>query len=354
MASDPLQLAIDERVRSMLAQTQTPGAAVALTVDGRTIYAEGVGVRAPGCAIQLEANDQFYIYSITKMFLAAITLKLAQNGQIELDAPVQHFLPDLPVEAEISVRQLLNHTGGLPDYGSLSAYNADLRANPGKPWTPDQFFTRTLEGGMAFAPGDGWAYSNLGYLIVRQLIERVSDATFRTVLDEQIAKPLGLQHTFVSDTREDSAVLTPGFSTVLSQTETLENVAPLYHPGWVAHGVVISTAGEVARCIEELFNGEFLPDDLVQMMLQPTLVPDDHPLFQQSAYGLGVMIDAESPYGLLTGHGGGGPGYSLAALHFSNVAGHRVTSVALANRDAGEIGLRIAFELAAMLVEHGS
>ena len=78
-------------------------------------------------------------------------------------------------------------------------------------------------------------------------------------------------------------------------------------------------------------------------MLEPTLVPGDYAPFRQPAYGLGVMIDALSPYGLVAGHGGGGPGYSIGAFHFADVNGRSVTSVVLANRDQDDIGLQIAF-----------
>ena len=76
------------------------------------------------------------------------------------------------------------------------------------------------------------------------------------------------------------------------------------------------------------------------------MVPGDHPLVTRPAYGLGLMIDLGSPYGQVAGHAGGGPGYSTAAFHFPDVAGRRLTSVALANRDHPDLGLAIAFALA--------
>ncbi len=80
-------------------------------------------------------------------------------------------------------------------------------------------------------------------------------------------------------------------------------------------------------------------------------VPATHPLFRQPAYGLGLMIDPRARYGVIAGHGGGGPGYAAGALHVPDVHGRRITSVALANRDQPDLGLQIAFTMTMMLAD---
>ncbi len=126
----------------------------------------------------------------------------------------------------------------------------------------------------------------------------------------------------------------------------MTDISRRYHPGWVSHGVVISTASELARIIDAIFDGRLVPPALLPEMLRPTRVPVEHPLFVEPSYGLGAMLDPGSPFGAVAGHGGGGPGYSAGALHFPNVGGRRVTTVALANSDRGDLGLSIAFGLA--------
>ena len=82
-------------------------------------------------------------------------------------------------------------------------------------------------------------------------------------------------------------------------------------------------------------------------MLEAVPVPTEHPPFARPGYGLGPMVDLGSPYGRVAGHAGGGPGYSVAAFHFPDVAGRRLTSVAVANRDGPDLGIQIAFALVA-------
>ena len=97
--------------------------------------------------------------------------------------------------------------------------------------------------------------------------------------------------------------------------------------------------------IEAVFASGLLSTASLAAMLTPVIVPGEYAPFQEPAYGLGVMLDGRSSYGTVAGHGGGGPGYSIGAFHFENVWGRRVTSVALANGDAGDIGVELAFGL---------
>ncbi|HEX6385618.1 MAG TPA: serine hydrolase domain-containing protein [Anaerolineae bacterium] len=332
-------------VRRTLQDNATLGAAVALLVDGRALLHTGVGFRDATETTALVPDAQFYLYSITKTIVAIATLQLVDRGQLALDDVVHTYLPELPLDVPLTVRQLLNHTSGLPDYGGMPIYHQAVADRPGDPWTPEQFLQQTLANGLKYRPGEGWGYSNVGYLVLKLLIEQVTNASLRQVLQEQIFAPLELQQTAVAETLEDTQSLTPGYSTLSSPDGSLHDVASRYHPGWVSHGVVVSTAPELTRIFQALFDDQLLPPALRQAMLVPVLVPGQHPLFHQPAYGLGVMIDPQSPYGSVVGHGGGGPGYSTAALHFQNVAGHGVVSVALANRDQPDLGLTIAFQL---------
>lgn len=333
-------------VASLLAATDTPGAAVALLVDGRPLLTEGVGFADLARRHPLPADARFTLYSVAKPLLAAAALRLVERGRLDLDAPLTTLLPDLTLGAPVTLRQALNHTGGLPDYGALPAYNADLKADPGAPWTTADFLARTLPLGLRFPPGRGWAYSNIGYLVVRQIIERATTLPLRDALETLLFRPLGLRRTAVADTLADVRDLTPGYSADLDADGALHDVARRYHPGWVAHGLVVSTAAETARLLDALLAGRLLAPPSLSQMLAAVPVPVDHPLIVDPGYGLGLMIDRASPSARAAGHGGEGPGFSTAAFGFPNASGHRLTSVALVNRDGHDLGLEIAFALA--------
>jgi D-alanyl-D-alanine carboxypeptidase len=329
-----------------LTNSATPGAAIVLLVDGQPIYVAGIGSSDPQHLEQIDANAQFYVYSTAKTMLAIAAMRLVEQGRLRLDAPVHRYLPTLLIDAPVTVRQLLNHSGGIPDYGGMPEYSEAIRAHPEQPWSPEGFLERVLPRGVLFEPGGGWAYSNISYLIVRLLLERLHHQPLRVILQKDIFEPLGLRRTFVADSLDDAAGLTPGFSAFFTSHDRLENITRSYHPGWVSHGAVVSTAMELAAIYDALFAGRLLTAESVREMLEPVVVPFPHPLFRQPAYGLGLMIDARSTEKIFAGHGGGGPGYSIGALHFEDSDGRSVTCAACANRDQPDLGLRLAFAVA--------
>ena len=336
-------------VRAILTETATPGASVAIRIAGRPPWLGAIGSRDPAGSAPLTPEDRFYIYSVTKLLLTAAALRLATRGTLALDAPIANFLPELALPAPITLCQLLGHTAGLPDYGRLPAYNDAIRATPEEAWSDDTFLAQTLSRDLLFPPGEGWAYSNIGYLLVRRIVERATGEAWGAILDRELFAPLGLRRTSVVATLNDAAALTPGWSQFLDPAGELANITPRYHPGWVAHGVVGSTAGEVAALVEAIVAGSLLADTERTALLAPRALPFTDRWFRQPAYGLGVMLDPASPYGLVAGHGGGGPGYAAGAFYFADLAGQPTTIVALLNRDHGDAALRIVFALADLL-----
>lgn len=332
-------------LEAVRAAAGAPGISAALLVDGRPVFVGAAGFEDLVETKPLDPGALFYIYSATKTLIAALVLLLVERGQVELDESFQTYLPEIDLLQPVSVRQLLNHTGGIPDYGGLPQYYAAVKAHPAKSWTDAEFLAATLPGGLAFPPGQGWGYSNIGYLFLRRLVERAFDAPLGMALREHIFTPLGLVSPFVAQSLDDARQLTPGYSRLFAPDDGMGDVRARYHPGWVSHGVVISTALDLARALDGLLSGSLLSAASRAAMLQAVDVPVQHPLFGRPGYGLGLMIDQGSRYGMLAGHGGGGPGYAAGVLYLPDANGRRITSAALANSDQGDAGLRAAFDL---------
>lgn len=266
---------------------------------------------------QADVEDEpgYLIYSITKTFVSTLFLQLQDEGRISLDDPLAHWFPNIVRSEKILIRQLLNHTAGIPDYGELRSYHDAVRASPSMPWTFERYAAETFEKGLGFEPGTNWAYSNPGYMLLRGIVENVGDATFAQLISDRIAEPLGLQRTYVAESLADLASLAPCESQALAPDGNPRDVRDCYHPGWVSHGVMASTPSEIVRFFDALFRGQLVSLESLQQMKALVPVPGKWPPWVKPSYGLGLTGDPESPWGPVWGHGGEGPGYRTSVIY---------------------------------------
>ena len=242
-----------------------------------TLVAAGGEIEVTG-----DPDARYPIYSLTKTVVASAVLHLAREGLVELDA----------------VRSLLDHTSGVRDYGSLPEYHEALRTHPESAWDDGEFLARAAAAGPTFEPGKGWAYSNTGYLLLRQLLDEHGGLA-------EFLPRLGLAGARVAERLVDLDAAVPAPSALL--LEGVDDVRSVYDPRWVGHRTLVARAEDLVGFWR----------DLPEEMLDPaTFVPIgfDAPGFVRPSYGLGVMADPGSPLGTVFGHGGGGPGYTAAVF----------------------------------------
>lgn len=242
-----------------------------------TLVARGGDVEITG-----DPDARYPVYSVTKTAIAAAVLLLAREGTIELDP----------------VRRLLDHTSGVRDYGSLPEYHEAVRTRPGRAWSDDEFLVRTAAAGPQFEPGEGWAYSNTGYLLLRRLLDEHGGLA-------AFLPSIGLADTTVADLPEDLSAAVPAPSALL--LDGVDDVRGVYDPRWVGHRTLVARVTDLVGFWR----------DLPAEMLDPrTFVPIgfDAPGFLRPCYGLGLMADPEHPLGAVVGHGGGGPGYATGVF----------------------------------------
>jgi len=276
---------------------------------------------------QSDEEPAYLAYSITKTFTAALILQLCDEHRLTLDAPLARWFPRIDRADRITIRQLLEHTAGIPDYGPLRSYHESVKSAPGSPWSFERYAAETFDRGLQYEPGHGWAYSNPGYMLLKRIAEETGGASFATLVSERIAAPLGLRRTYVAESIDDLATLAPAPSSLLSPDGAPRDVRMTYHPGWVSHGVVASTASDVVRFLDALFGGAVISRESIARMLEFVPVPvdaSDHWRGGAPHYGLGVMGSTSSRWGLIAGHNGGGPGYTASAFHAFELGGASV------------------------------
>ena len=339
---------LDETLGREVQARAAPGAAAALFLDGAPRWSGAAGVRQAGRPDGLEPEARFPIYSITKTFTAVAALRLCEQGRLSLEATADRWFPDLPWASRVRVSQLLDHTAGVFDYSALARYHQDVAAHPETPWSFQEFVERAARQPLSFDPGEGWSYSNTGYTLAKRILEEVSGEGFGALIEEQIASPLGLARTGALETLAQMQDLTPGHTEQLPSPTApgLRDPRGCYHPGWCGTGLLASTADEICRFFEAVFEGSLLRPASRERMLRLRRVPGHHPPATEPSYGLGIMADPKGSRGPDYGHGGGGPGWNLRAAYAPGVGERRVGVAVLCNHDAED-----AWPIATALVD---
>ncbi len=209
-SDDPSYGAIDQWVEDRMTEARIPGAAIAVAKDGVIVHARGFG-EADDARRAVSPQTPFFVMSITKSFTATLVLQLVEEGRIDLDTPVvQHLLwfeVASPGSADITIRQLLSHTSGLPTL-LPGEYDRILAA----PTADDleQEVRRLADMTLSAPPGTRFQYSNVGYSTLALLIETIEGQPYEDVLEERLFVPLGMQHSHARKAEAEADGLAAG------------------------------------------------------------------------------------------------------------------------------------------------
>ncbi len=158
--------------------------------DGNSWFATSGTVSVDGQPQPAAVGHRFLLTSVTKTLTATDVLLLAEGGLLDLDAPVAAYLPEFAAHGkrDVTTRHLLTHTGGLSDVSNLIE-------GPPATRTPEDYIAAALSTGLAFKPGQGWAYCSPGFWVMAELINRLRETPYTDSLQAQIAEPIGLEQT---------------------------------------------------------------------------------------------------------------------------------------------------------------
>ncbi|WP_422077022.1 serine hydrolase domain-containing protein [Vannielia sp.] len=242
-----------------------------------------------------DATTSLPWWSFSKTIIAACALHLAREGRLDLDAAAR---------GPWTLRQLLQHRAGVPCYGGLKTYH-DAVARRDVPWSRARLMSEVGEV-PNFAPGESWAYSNVGYMLAREEIEAVASCDIGALATELFGARLGLSTMRLAKTPEDFAHV-PG--------------ADGYHPDWVYHGCFMGSPMDAATLVAALV------DDLLDEGVHPLGGGIEGRPWTETAYGLGLMAGRAGALGRATGHSGVGPFSCCSVTRFSDAS--RPVSVAV-------------------------
>lgn len=294
---------IDDYVRERMRQLRLPGVAVAVVRNGAVVTTRVYGDANLELGVPVTADTVFELGSVTKQFTGAGIMMLVEEGKVRLDESIATWLPHVP-EAwrAITVRHLLTHSSGIQEYLAVPGLPEQAHAAADRDQMARMFFDRLK---LEFPPGETWAYSNSGYLLLGNIIERASGRGYWEFLRTRVFGPLGMAATRSSDPR---AVI-PHRAAGYGWTGTgFENRGALSEQAFGA-GAIASSIRDMAKWEAALHNGRLVTKSSAEQMWTPLTVSLGAP--PPFSYGFGWVVDRERGHRAVF-HSGGTPGFSSA------------------------------------------
>jgi len=351
-----------EKIAGGLTNPDLPGLAVMVRENGRTVFEQGFGVRELRTHAPIGPRTDFRLASCTKQFTAMAVMLLVHDGKLRYDEPLTEIFPEFPAYGRaITVRNLLNHTGGLPDYEDLmDKVSAAQPAGTPPKWDAthqiqDAEVLKLIEAQTAgdFAPGTKWSYSNSGYVVLGAVVAKVTGEPFAKFLHDRIFAPLKMTHTVayergVNEVRERAYGHSKTESGGIEETDQSSTSATL------GDGGVYSNLEDLAKWDDALARHTLLSAAEMKPALTPVRLADgsepqwhsdpgdenpqpDRPL----EYGFGWFLDPYKGHARMW-HYGETLGFRTAIMRFRK---EKLTIVVLCNRadlKAGPIAEQIA------------
>ncbi|MEZ4441653.1 MAG: serine hydrolase domain-containing protein [Polyangiaceae bacterium] len=326
----PFSASLDAKLVETNDAVVGPGGTVAAVwTPACGLWTGAAGEREIGVA--MKPSDILRVGSITKTYVAAAFVQLAEDGMLSLDDPLSSFVTTgLPNEDSITLHQLLNHSAGVFNYTEDSAFVNAAVANPTKIYEPQEIVDVAIDHGPDFEPGASWHYSNTGYILLGMVLEAVTGQGAGEHLRGAMLAPQGLEHTFLDGEETAPEPIAKGYG---PNGVDWTNILPPSVP-WTAGSMAANTE-DLVTWARALYQGDAISPGARAAMLTFTPVSNN-------TYGLGVVRGTLPTGQEVMGHGGAIPGYTASLYYLPNEDIALATIVNSSARDSEEAFLALA------------
>jgi len=319
----PRAAALTAAIRGVMRQASIPGAIVGVWRRGAAPYVRAFGVRDTATGQPMSTNLRMRIGSVSKTFTGTALLQLVDRGKISLDSPISKYIAGVPHGNRITIRELAEMRSGLFDYfgddAFLRAWLSDLR----REWTPRQLLAYSFSKPPVFAPGTSYDYSNVNFVLLGLVIQKVSHQPLATYIEQHILRPEHLTHT---SSPAGAAFPSPHAQGYTDQTvecftspkcgRTVNATSWNMSPGWAA-GAMVSTLGDLHRWARDVATGSLLTRATQKQRLRFIPAP--------GGFGYGLALYKLNGW---IGHSGLIPGYETLSTYLPS---QQATLVVLIN-----------------------
>jgi D-alanyl-D-alanine carboxypeptidase len=291
--------ALDQKLQSRLNKLRSkyaiPGVSVTIILNDGATRTGTSGLANVRKKTRVKEDTAFALASVSKTYTAALILALADEGKLDLDARVSRLLPKVRFTGRATVRQLLNHTSGLPDFFLNGKIDRALFGDRSREWTERDAFRYV--GKPIFTAGKGWYYSNTNYALLGMIAEAVEGRPLAEQLRTRFLDPLGLDHTYQQVAEKPRGPIARGYRVLGTPSKPVyrdqsdgSKAMPFTSVVTAAGGAgsMAATSGDAARWARALYAGDVLPEATVRAMIgEARKTARFHP---KIGYGLGVQV----------------------------------------------------------------
>jgi len=329
---------VDAYITGEMKNEKIPGLAVAVMRDGKIIQAQGYGLSNVELNVPVKLETIFQSGSVGKQFTATAVMMLVEDGKLALDDKLSKYFPESPAAwKDITVRHLLTHTSGIPDYGSPTGKMIDLRVD----YAEDQLVHRFAEFPLDFPPGSKWSYSNSGYVILGVLIHRASGKFYGDFLEERVFHPLHMDSTHIISEADIVPNRSAGYRLVKGELKNQEWVAPKLNT--TADGALYTHVLDMARWDAALTQQTLLKKSSYEQMYTPVRLSDG----KTYPYGFGWALGTSNGHAVI-GHSGSWQGFHM---NFTRYPNDKLSVVVFTNLDSEHSDpTKIAHQVAAIYI----
>jgi CubicO group peptidase (beta-lactamase class C family) len=334
-----LSSSVDEFVNAELRAQRIPGIALAVVRGGKIVKAAGYGMANVELSVATKPESIFQTGSVGKQFTATAVMMLVEEGKVGLDDKISTYFPDSPPAwKDITVRHLLTHTSGIPDYTSEKTGGAiNLRAD----YTEEELVKKIAALPLDFEPGEKWSYSNSGYLILGVLIHHVSGEFYGDVLQRRVFQPLQMTSTRIISEADIVPNRSAGYRLVKGELKNQEWVSPSLNT--TADGALYTNVLDMAKWDAALYTEKLLKRSSFDQMWTPVELNSG----KTFPYGFGWDIANVNGHRLLE-HGGAWQGFKM---YIARYVDDRLTVVVMTNLDEDDSNPeKIAYGVAALYI----
>lgn len=302
---------IDRFVRSEMERQQIPGVALAVVKHGKIVKAKGYGLANIEHSVPVIQQTVFQSASVGKQFTAAGVLLLAEEGKLGLDDPISRYLTNAPPTWQgITVRHLLNHTSGIPEYNTQKEFNLC------QDYSEEELVTLAAGLKLNFAPESDWKYSDTGYVLLGVIVHRVTGIFYGDFLQERIFKPLGMTSTRVINETNIILHRAAGYELIGGEVKNQAWLSPSLNT--MAHGSLYFTVLDVASWDAALYTDNPLSARIREQMWTAARFGNGATTSLKmggGSYGCGWGLDTVAGHRVVQ-HGGSGQGFKTYIARF--------------------------------------